>query len=403
MSELLFGNTMTSIRQQISYPQPTSLHFNQSVVNYSPATFDEIYQVPLQGDSELATEASLNAFVRAETMIVVGDLQGVLLQVNSKFCAVTQFSETELLAHGLRFYSPAGNSSLCIQDLCPRHRERNSWHGEFFVISRNNEIRWFESKIMLCRDVHGEAFQYIAIHHEMTAKKAAELALSISRDQLRELNATQHKQVDNERQRFAREIHDELGQYLLALKNELSFLDQEISVLLPQLQSQSLNAIRLVDMAILSIRSIINDIRPPILQLGIVAALEWQVARFQQSTGVACAFMRTVEDVEMPADKTMTLFRVLQEALVNVQKHANARNVQVIVEVRSNEFQLNVIDDGVGLSPDYRHKHQSFGILGMQERVLAHDGLLSIRDIAHSSSSNFPFKSGTSLLAIIPI
>jgi signal transduction histidine kinase len=105
----------------------------------------------------------------------------------------------------------------------------------------------------------------------------------------------------------------------------------------------------------------------------------------------------------MPADKTMTLFRVLQEALINIQKHANARNVQIYVEVRNKEFQLKVIDDGVGLSPNYRDKRQSFGILGMQERLLAHDGLLSVRDIGKSTSDNFPFKSGTSLLAVIPI
>jgi PAS domain S-box-containing protein len=394
---------MTSMRQQISYPQPTSHHVNQSVVNNSLAALDETTEIVPQGDKRIATEELINTLLRTETMSVVGDLQGSLLQVNSKFCAVTQFSEDELLAHGLRFYSPSGISSLCIQDLCPIHSDRNSWHGEFFVISRHNEIRWFESKIILCRDMQGEAFQYIAIHHEMTGKKAAELALSISRDQLRVLNATQHKQVDNERQRFAREIHDELGQYLMALKNELSLLHQEISVLLPQLQCQSLNAIQLVDMAILSVRSIINDIRPPILQLGIVAALEWQVTRFQQRTSIACTFMRTVEDVEMPADKTMTLFRVLQEALVNIQKHAKARNVQIFVEVRNKEFQLKVIDDGVGISPNYRDKRQSFGILGMQERLLAHDGLLSVRNIGKSTSDSFPFKSGTSLLAVIPI
>lgn len=354
-------------------------------------------------DEALSIEARLNAFVQRETMAVVGDLHGSLLKVNAKFCIATEYTEAELLAHGLRFYATSGLSSHCLQDLCARNTDQKNWSGEFFIISRQNKVRWFESRIVVCVDAYGQPFQYMAIHHEMTKKKAAELALSISRDQLRELNATQYRQVESERQRFARDIHDELGQYLLTLKNDLACLNHKISECHQQLQSHSLRATEFVDMAIQSLRSIINDIRPPILQLGIVAALEWQVCRFQQRTGILCEFIRTVEDVDMLPDKTLALFRVLQEALVNVQKHAKANYVQVVLVIDNSELQLHVLDDGVGLAADYGNKPQSFGVLGMQERLLAHDGYLSLRDIRACATRNLRFKNGTHLLARMPV
>lgn len=388
---------MNSIGQKI---------FNAQKANAGNASLiglNRRYQIQDKDDEEYAIDERLNAFLQKETMTVVGDLHGSLLKVNAKFCVVTEYSEAELLAHGLRFYSTSGRSSNCLQDLCPKNMDSPTWYGEFFIISRHNKVRWFESAIVVCADSYGQKFQYMAIHHEMTHKKAAELALSISREQLRELNVNQHRQVESERQRFARDIHDELGQYLLALKNDIASLNQDISECQPQLQHQSLRASKLVDMAMLSVRSIINDIRPPILQLGIIAALEWQVCRFQQRTGITCEFIRTIEDVEMLPDKTLAIFRVMQEALVNVQKHAKAKKVQVLLIVDNGELQINVIDDGVGLAADHSTKLQSFGLLGMQERLLAHGGHLSLRNIGTCSSHKMPFKSGTHLLAKIPV
>ncbi len=189
---------------------------------------------------------------------------------------------------------------------------------------------------------------------------------------------------EEERTRISRELHDELGQSLTALKFGLATASaalgdtqlpgpaQGVSRHLHQLSAN-------VDEIIKSVRRIATQLRPPILDtLGLVAALEWQVEEFSKLTGIAVCFENKTDDLPINQHQTTALFRATQELLTNVARHADAQNVRVRLCQSSNRIELEVADDGVGLTEEISGSTGSLGLLGVKERVSAVDGIFRI-------------------------
>lgn len=232
-------------------------------------------------------------------------------------------------------------------------------------------------------DEAGNPRYLIGITVDITAQKHAEEQLRQSRESLRQLARHQTRLKEEERKRIARDIHDDLGQNLMALRLEVETIVGGAVEPGAGLERRARVMMETVDQTIRSVRHIINDLRPAVLDLGLVAALEWQVQEFARRSGLPCTLAVELDGQELSLDDThaTTLFRVLQESLTNVMRHAAAKAVNVRLHRNSDFLFLYVCDDGMGgVSIDGRRSKQAFGLLGMGERLRMLGGTLDIGD-----------------------
>jgi signal transduction histidine kinase/CHASE1-domain containing sensor protein len=210
----------------------------------------------------------------------------------------------------------------------------------------------------------------VALAQNMTKElRASEAKLQRSNENLRRLGAHAEKIKEDERKRIAREIHDDLGQNLLALRIEADMLSSRTGERHPRLHARARATVNQIDVTIKSVRQIINDLRPNVLDLGLNAAVEWQIAQFRHRTGIECELLETHQDIPISDHCATALFRILQESLSNILRHAQATRVQVTLRVELEWIWMSVSDNGVGLHPKGRHKPGSFGLVGIEERI----------------------------------
>jgi signal transduction histidine kinase len=217
--------------------------------------------------------------------------------------------------------------------------------------------------------------------------RAARLAaLAIERkeleDQLRDLTTRAETVREEERTGIAREIHDELGQALTALKMDLAWVARRLAAgtLEKDMGAEKLRAMsNMTDDVIQEVRRISAELRPGVLDdLGFVAAAEWQARRFEERTEIACVLRTNASDVALDRDVATAAFRILQEALTNVARHASASEVVVRVEADARQLVLEIVDDGRGISEEEARSRRSLGVLGMRERARRFGGSLEI-------------------------
>jgi signal transduction histidine kinase len=225
-------------------------------------------------------------------------------------------------------------------------------------------------------------------------RKLAEAALRQSREELRQLASYQERIKEDERKRIAREIHDELGQNLLALRIDVSLLHTRTGNTHPILNRKVHSVLDHIDSTMKAMRSIINNLRPTVLDLGLNAAMEWQVKEFQRRTAIICELLMPEEELVLDDERATALFRILQESLNNILRHAKATCAQIELFNDNGLLCMKVTDNGVGMFPDCRRKANSFGLVGIKERVSSLGGELVIE--------NGPDK-GTTLIVCIPI
>ncbi|MCU1749204.1 transporter substrate-binding domain-containing protein [Pseudomonas sp. 6D_7.1_Bac1] len=227
--------------------------------------------------------------------------------------------------------------------------------------------------------------EYLVVYlNDVTERRRALAALQESEarlqgltEQLRELSAHLESVREEEKARIAREVHDELGQMLTVLKLETSMCELAYAELDPGL-SERLNSMkRLISQLFQLVRDVATALRPPILDAGIASAIEWQARRFEARTQIPC-LVQVPDNLPVLSDaKAIGLFRILQEALTNVMRHAQAHTVELTLVLEGDELRLTVSDDGVGFV-DPTGRPTSFGVVGMRERVLIMGGQLSL-------------------------
>jgi len=188
---------------------------------------------------------------------------------------------------------------------------------------------------------------------------------------------THHEQAgrEEERTRMAREVHDELGQALTGLKMDLAWLQKHTGPKQKDLLQKFGDMSDLLDETIRGVRRIATELRPGMLDdLGLVPAMEWQLQEFQKRSGIRCKFTSSLEKVELDAETTTVLFRILQETLTNVARHAAATRVEVSLDEDQGYVRLRVQDNGRGITESEKDGFKSFGLLGMRERVKLRSG-----------------------------
>jgi len=216
------------------------------------------------------------------------------------------------------------------------------------------------------------------LEHEIAERRNAEGALRQSQATLRELAAYQERIREDERKRIAREVHDELGQNMLALRLDVATLHARAGDRHPLLKERAGAALDHIDATLKSIRTIMNNLRPPVLDLGLQAAIDWQVKQFERRNGIPCDLATNDEGQEVADAQATAVFRILQESLNNIGRHARATQVRVELRVDDKQLWMAIQDNGIGMSPSDRRKVRRFGLIGMQERVAMLGGELRI-------------------------
>lgn len=217
-----------------------------------------------------------------------------------------------------------------------------------------------------------------AIYRDITDRKRMENELLFSFEQLRALAARLQTVREDERTRVAREIHDGLGQALTAIRIEISALIRSLPADRQQLE-RTQSIFQLVDETIESVRRISTELRPQILDdLGLVAAIEWAAEEFEARTGAKCRLDLPLDDLVVDPTLATAIFRIFQESLTNIARHATATEVGVRLARENGGLILEVHDNGKGLPTDAISGTTSLGILGMQERAALLGGELSV-------------------------
>jgi PAS domain S-box-containing protein len=266
------------------------------------------------------------------------------------------------------------------QSMASSAAENRSWNWEGRIwIEQWNDVKWINLRCTP-RALIGKDVQWEGIMTNITQSKLEEAEIKRSREQLAELSAHVDKVKEQERTRISREIHDDLGGNLTAIKMALAMVAKR----LPPKDSGTSEKVAyvdsLIDRTIESIHRIAGDLRPGILDFGIVAAIEWQAREFEKQAGIPCYVSSNKKEIELHPDQATALFRIFQEALTNISKHAGATCVEVKLSRTNRNIRLEVADNGKGIAENDKGKPQSFGIRGMIERAGALGGDLGLTD-----------------------
>jgi len=246
------------------------------------------------------------------------------------------------------------------------------------------------------RAADGQAQLVTAITQDLTERKAIENELRGSREQLRELSTHLQAAREVERARISREIHDELGGTLTGLKMDVARLAKSADTLTPdEVRRRTAEMSALIDGTVQTVRRIASDLRPGILDdFGLAAAIEWQLHEFCGRAGLECDFEANIDELDLDPVSSTAVFRLFQETLTNVARHAQATRVTAELEVTGDELRLQVRDNGRGISTTEIGNSKSLGLVGMRERVQQLNGQLSI--------SGTPGR-GTTVLIRVPL
>ncbi|MDP3149930.1 MAG: PAS domain S-box protein [Ignavibacteria bacterium] len=241
--------------------------------------------------------------------------------------------------------------------------------------------KWFENRINPTEDGIAIFFS------DITERKKAEDEIKRSREELHRLTVHLQDIREEERKSLAREMHDEIGQILTSIKMNLSFLRRQVEagekkIKIKELDKEIQSMSGMVDHAVVRVRKIITELRPELLdKLGLIPALEWFIEEFAKETKIKCEYKFTVQNLGIDQHKKLAVFRIVQETLTNVARHANATKVKVSIKKTNHEIIVEIKDNGVGISDEKRKGENSFGLLGMRERATITGGTLEISGV----------------------
>jgi PAS domain S-box-containing protein len=324
------------------------------------------------------------------------DRESRYLAVNPAYLQALGLSENEVLGR-----SPVDIWPADIADVYLRtdHSVLKSGRRRRYEESRvgpDGVLRWFETIKSPIRDERGRIVGTVGISRDISERKAVADEISTSRAQLRELSHYLQTVREEERARISRELHDELGQTLTAMKLELSLLLERLPSARPPLKARVQRLIELVNGSVADLRRIASDLRPLMLdELGLVAAIRWLTDTVAARGYMAIELTFDREDVAYDGDVSTAAFRIVQEALTNVTRHSGASRVLVAFRHENGALSIEIVDNGAGIAPALAAPSGGHhGLLGMRERAYMLGGSLVI--------DNCP-NGGARVLAALPL
>ena len=310
-----------------------------------------------------------DALEYAPDAIILTDLQDRIVQVNAQTLALFRYRREELTGQPIGrlmpqhlYEAPAGDAlRLGLSATCIRS------DGSSFIGDTN-----------LAPLQTNRGPLTMAVVRDVTENHRIQQAMADSRQRLRDLAAQGDALREYERKNIAREVHDELGQVLTALRMDLTYADLTFGATNPEIRDRLQGMRVLVDRAIQGVRNVATNLRPSALDMGLVPALEWLSGEFHRHAGIPCDLEVDAQAIEMPEIRAVGLFRIVQESLTNVVRYAHASSVRVTLQREGEQLVLRVRDDGRGFDASASAQGRSFGLQGMQERALALGGELTV-------------------------
>src|SRR5437879_226384 len=343
-----------------------------------------------QAEDALARYAAI--IESSEDAIITNALDGTILSWNPGAERLYGYWAKEVEGHPFSILIPTNGREEWTQILdrvrCGEHVE----HHETARLHRDGHRVHVSVSVSPIKDPAGRVVGASSIAHDITDLRQAAEALARSRAQLRAFAGRLRSARETERSQIAREIHDELGQALTALKMDLYSLNHGV----PQpLKSKADGMAALIDQMVDKVRTLAADLRPAVLDnLGLVAAVEWAARQFDRRTGIPCSLDMPPEQICLDLERSPHIFRILQEALTNIARHAGATQVDIRLRDTPCEVVLEVHDNGRGITESESVDAHSFGLLGMRERALSWGG-----DVGVCAAP----QGGTSVTACIPL
>ncbi|HSA62837.1 MAG TPA: PAS domain S-box protein [Nitrospiraceae bacterium] len=259
-------------------------------------------------------------------------------------------------------------------------KQRSDLNLDYRIIHPERGLRWLLAIGRTICDDEGAAVRMTGFSFDITESKRAEEELQRTLGQVRTLSRRLEVVREDERTRIARELHDELGMRMTCLKLDLTRLQSIMNdTSRHKVEEKIRSMIEQVDTAIAAIQGLVAELRPGVLDdLGLVAAIEWQCRDFERRTGIRCIVDSGEEDIPLDSARATAAFRICQEALTNVLRHARAKEIRVHLERLDKQLMMDVHDDGQGILPEKNSEMTSLGLLGMRERAAAVGGTLWI-------------------------
>lgn len=353
----LSGNRRIFAFTPVGDPKNPDLYaFAGLTTEYVYAGVDRMLRLSLMGLTVIGLAALVSAWISAEFMIVRRTQQVVDAALRMR---AGDFSARVGLANDS---SEMGQLAQTFDSMAAALEERDAENARLI----------------------GQMQQLNAELESRVIKRTEQLQISNTRlletqADLRRLSEQLMQSTEQERARMSREIHDQLGQLLTAIKMELRSIEKQIGRDPDKVRERIGETMALVDETVKTVRRIAADLRPGILDdFGLSAAIEWQLQQFRDRTGISVALEADVDESRISKDMATAGFRILQEALTNVARHADATQVHVTLRTEDDSFTLEVRDNGKGLQPDPHRK--SLGLVGMRERARQLGGAVTVED-----------------------
>ncbi len=365
------------------HTKATDLHMNDSPINERNPLQEEMDHASFGvEESDLAATMGKNAaeFFRIfdhHLYVAILGPDRRMVAISKKLRDSFNLSQ-DVIWHLSDFIAPAPEHKTHMDDIWRTIAQDGIWGGDVCHRSARGATSWLSAAIIPCKDDSGEKCTYIAIFTDITARVENEAALRVSRNDLRALANHMDFSQECDRKRIAREIHDELGQHLLALKMDLFGLQMSSALVQPRVARDTSALMRSVDETMIHVKRIINDLRPIALDAGLAEAVRICAASFTRRHKVPCNLSLSDATVELNEVAVTTLYRVLQESLVNIGRHAQARSVDIALLCSRNAISIEIDDDGIGMVPSHHNRRKTFGLLGMKERVEMLGGTLTV-------------------------
>ena len=321
-------------------------------------------------------------------LICTHDLDGLILSANRAAIEVLGFDQKDWVGKGnLRDILAPEVDRAEFDDYLARIRRDRTADGVMLVQTRSGERRiWEYHNTLRTKGVVTPIVRGMA--RDITERKRAEEALRATSEQLRALSASVQSAREEEGARIARELHDELGSALTSLKWDLEGIDKLCSQSVNQMdflpaRKKIEGMMGLIDATINTVTRISSELRPSLLDdLGLAAAIEWQARQFEGRAGITCECDSFVEDIELSREKATAIFRIFQEALTNILRHAQATRVNITMEEERGEFVLQVRDNGRGIAENEKTGARTLGLIGMRERAYLVGGRIEVTGVA---------------------
>lgn len=322
-------------------------------------------------------------------IVAITDQKGRITYVNDKFCKISKFSSKELLGQDHRIINSGYHPKEFIRHLWRTIAQGKVWRGEIRNRAKDGSFYWVDTTIVPFLNAAGKPYQYVAIRYEITERKQLEEELKILPQRI--IAAQEGTQ-----KRIAQDLHDDLGQLLIALKLYMANNSMDLIAKYPELKNFSEGLKGRINQIVEKTRNLSHELAPPDFRYaGLDHSVEELVASINDGKTVSVRFRhRNLKKVDLQG-RDIVLYRIIQEAVTNSVKHAQARHIEIVLMYKAGALKLQIKDDGRGFDPkEHTKSGKTLGLSVMKERARLAGGILHI--------SSYP-KKGTLIDLTIPL